>query len=156
MVTQFTPKGNVKTINGSITQAINGGLRLILLPLSVGNTKFNVGNSLTSKLTTRYPGALAKVKMLNSNAWEFKVGTVSTIPVGVDTWIMTLACLDANEKQNKDHLTKSLKELLKVAKLEKDSSVHISSLAVSNCPDLIELVNEYIVKEGISVNYYQD
>lgn len=156
MITQFTKKGTVKTIKGSITQAVNGGLRLLLLPLSVSNVKHNTTNELTTKLNTRYPSVLPKVKALSNNAWEFKTGSVSTIPVGTDSWVISLCCLNDALQEDKVSLEKSLKELTKLAKLEQDATVHISSFAVAVCPSLVELANEHLIQNGISVNYYQE
>src|SRR5579859_3430587 len=149
----FQQPGKVKMVNGSILMPHNAGLRFIL---SINNMKGSVeGNPLFSVFDKKWLQVKVDSKGFYTNkTGSYKLGTIlGTTATQSDTWVIHCLVQDENLQVNLPSLEKCLKDMCKMAKYEK-ASIHISSILTQMIPELSELVNEHLVKNGVGVSYY--
>jgi hypothetical protein len=151
---RFQVQGRTKVINGSILNPHNAGLRFVL---SVNNL---AGKTSGHVLYPVFDKKWVKVKE-EARGWyanktgAYKLGAVNTTAVQSDVWV--IHCLAQNEKLEINYaaMETCLKEVCKMAKSEK-ASVHVSSLLVGLLPELTALLDETLIKNGVSVFYYNE
>ena len=149
----FQQQGKIKLIKGSILAPHNAGLRFVL---SVNNMAGKPENPL-------FPIFDKKWKQVRefSRGWfatktgAYKLGAVTTTAVQSDTWVINMLCQDENVKIDLKALGTCLKQVVTMAKYEK-ATVHVSSLLVNAIPEITELLNTHLVKNGISVYLYEE
>ena len=152
---KFQSAGRVKTIKGSILAPEYAGLRFVL---SVNNLAGkNEGNPMLPIFDKKWPKVKAESRALYATkTGAYKLGKiVGTTATQSDIWVLHLLVQDETLKINLGAVESCLKEVCKMAKYEK-ATIHISNLLVDLIPELPNLVNDLIVKEGISVNYYDE
>jgi len=153
-VNPFKPLGKVKTIKGSILTPHDAGLRFVL---SINNLEGKPeGNPMLPIFDKKWP----KVKA-ESRGWfvnktgAYKLGAVNTTAVQSDTWVVHMLAQDKDLNVDEKALQTCLKEVCKQAKFE-HASVHVSTTLTDFIPELVNLLNEELVKEGISVSFYEE
>ena len=149
----FQQQGKVKLVKGSILTPQNAGLRFILNFTSMaGKTDGEVYDLFDKKW--------AKAKS-DAKAWyanktgEYKLGAINSTAVQSDTWVMHMLCIDKDGSVDATGLQECLKKVAASAKYE-HASVHVSTLFVEQFPQLKDLIDEELLKKGISVSYYEE
>jgi hypothetical protein len=151
---KFQVPGNIKLIKGSILAPHNAGLRLVL---SVNNLAGKPDNH------PLYPLFEKKWKKIREEArgWyatktgAYKLGAINTTATQSDTWAIHMLCQDENLQTNSAALETCLKEVCKMAKYER-ATVHVSTLLTDYLPELMEFVDKHLVRNGVSVCYYEE
>lgn len=151
---RFQNPGRTKIIKGSILCPENAGLRFVL---SINNLAGKPDNN------PLYPVFEKKWKRVREDArgWytartgAYKLGSVNTTAVQSDTWVIHLLAQDDNQKTDEAALEKCLKEVCKMAKYER-ATVHVSALLTDAVPEMMSALNEQLVKQGVSVYFYQE
>jgi len=149
----FQAQGSVKVIKGSILSPHNAGLRFIL----------SLNNMAGKPESPLYPLFEKKWKRVREEArgWytnktgAYKLGAVNTTSTQSDTWVIHMLVQDENLQTNSNAVETCLKEVCKMAKYEK-ATVHISTLLTDYIPELMDFVNKHLVKNGVSVCYYDE
>jgi hypothetical protein len=151
---KFQQAGRVKVIKGSILNPENAGLRFVL---SVNNTAGKPDNH------PLYPLFEKKWKKVKEDAkgWyatktgAYKLGATNVTAVQSDTWVIHMLCQDDNLQTDLKALDSCLKKVTDSAKYEK-ASVHVSNLLIKSIPELSEMLTNHLVKNGVSVSYYEE
>jgi hypothetical protein len=152
-VNRFQPQGKVKTIKGTILAPENAGLRFVL---SVNNMAGKPENPLFPIFDKRW----RQVRQ-DSRGWfanktgAYKLGAVNTTAVQSDTWVIHMLCQDENLKVDEAGLNLCLKKVMEMAKYEK-ATVHVSTVLTELIPNLPDLLNEHLIKNGVSVYFYDE
>jgi len=155
---KFQVSGRVKVVQSSILFPQDGGLRFILnVANTAGKTEgpmYSVFNKKWAQVKTEVRGWYAQ-KTGQYSLDEKKPAALLEVPTQSDTWVVSMLVQD--DKLNTDHkaLEKCLKEVCKRAKTEK-ASVAVSTLLTEAIPELPELLNKYLVDQGVSVAFYQE
>jgi len=152
-VNRFQPQGRVKLIKGSILAPENAGLRFVL----------SVTNMVGKPESPLYPLFEKKWKKVKEEArgWyatktgAYKLGAVNTTAVQSDTWVIHMLCQDDELKTDVKALETCLEAVCKSAKYEK-ATVHVSTLLTDAIPELQDLLTEHLVKQGVSVSFYEE
>lgn len=161
-VNKFQPSGKVKQVKGSILMPENAGLRFIL---SINNTE---GRPDENPLLPIFDKKWKKVRE-ESRGWfatktgDYKVGAINTTAVQSDVWVIHMLCKKLSDKNNVKSpvvldvlgLTECLKKVASTAKYEK-ATVHVSTILTDHIPELYDLLVENLVKNGVSVYFYQE
>jgi hypothetical protein len=153
-VNKFQPMGRTKQIKGSILTPENAGLRFIL---SVNNTQ---GKPEGNPLLPLFDKKWKKVRE-ESRGWfatktgAYKVGAINTTAVQSDTWVIHMLCQGDDLQVDLKGLEACLVKVAASAKYEK-ASVHVSNLLTTNIPQLTKLLNEHVLKTGVSVYFYEE
>jgi hypothetical protein len=150
----FQQPGRTKTIKGTILAPENAGLRFVL---SITNLAGKPDNN------PLYPLFEKKWRKVREEArgWyatktgAYKLGCINTTAVQSDTWVIHLLAQDENQKTDVDALTKCLEEVRKMAKYEQ-ATVHVSELLTDAVPEISSLLNDELVKWGVSVYSYTE
>ena len=153
-VSKFQNVGRVKVVKGSILAPETAGLRYVL---SVANLAGKPDNH------PLYPLFEKKWKKVKEDAkgWyatktgAYKLGAINVTAVQSDTWVIHMLCQDDKMQTDLKALDECLKQVCSSAKYEK-ASVHVSSLLTAAIPQLTELVNNHLVKQGVNVSYYEE
>lgn len=154
VVNKFQPQGRTKQIKGSILMPENAGLRFIL---SVNNTQ---GKSEGNPLLPLFDKKWKKVRE-ESRGWfatktgAYKLGAINTTAVQSDVWVIHMLCQGDDLQVDLKGLEACLDKVAASAKYEK-ASVHVSTILTENIPELTDLLVERLVKEGVSVYFYQE
>lgn len=152
-VNRFQRVGKVKTIKGSILSPHNAGLRLVL---SVTNLSGKADNPMVTLLDKKWRQVKQDVKGWYANkTGAYKLGAVNTSAVQSDTWVVHMLCQNENQEVNLPALEACLKEVAKVA-LYEQATVHFSSVLATMIPEVVDLLNEVVVKNGVSVYLYDE
>jgi hypothetical protein len=151
---QFQAAGRVKTIQGSILSPHNAGLRFIL---NIANTAGKMESPLYPVFDKKWPKVKAEVRgSFVTKTGAYKLGTIAcNTATQSDVWVLSLLAQDDDLKTDVVALEKSLVEVCKLAKFEK-ASVHVSTILTDHVPQLTELINKCLVKQGVSVNFYDE
>lgn len=150
---KFQPAGRVKVIQGSILAPENAGLRFVL---NVNNMAGKAEGPMYPLFDKKWPRVKQEAKgWYNTRTGAYKLGAVSTVAVQSDTWIIGLLCQDEELLTNEQALTACLKEVTKLAKLER-ATVHVSNVLTQAVPELIELLTKELVEQGVSVCFYEE
>ena len=153
-VSKFQYAGKVKVVKGSILAPETAGLRFVL---SVNNLAGKPDNH------PLYPIFDKKWKKVKEDAkgWyanktgAYKLGAIHTTAVQSDTWVIHMLCQDEKVQTDLKSLEECLKQVCASAKYEK-ASVHVSVLLTNAIPELTNLLNTCLVKNGVSVSYYEE
>lgn len=149
----FQPQGRVKVIQGSIVSPQNAGLRFVL---NVANTVGKAEGPMYSLFEKKWPTVKREVRgWYTTRDGKYKLGAVHTLAVQSDTWVVSLLCQDDELSTQDDALRTCLKEVCKSAKYER-ATVHVSTKLTEAVPSLQELLNEELVTQGVSVNFYEE
>lgn len=154
VVNKFQPMGKTKQINGSILMPENAGLRFIL---SINNTQ---GKPEGNPLLPTFDKKWKKVRE-ESRGWyatktgAYKIGAINTTAVQSDTWVIHMLCQGDDLQVDLEGLKSCLVKVASSAKYEK-ASVHVSTVLTNNIPELADLLVEHLLKEGVSVYFYQE
>ena len=153
-VSKFQPAGKVKVVKGSILSPENAGLRFVLsftntLGKTDGNPLYPVFDKKWKKVKEEAKGWFA------TKTGAYKLGATNTTAVQSDTWVIHMLCQDDTLKVDATALTECLKKVAASAKYEK-ASVHVSSLLLNLVPEMSQLLNDHLVKAGVSVLYYEE
>ena len=151
-MSMFKTKGRCKTINGSVLNPENSGLRFVLLPNSIdGKTDDNV---LLPVLDKRWSQIKSEMKSWYANkTGEYKYGAIKTQSVLSDTWITHMLCQEGT-KVDLVGLEACLVKVSKLALYER-ASVHIAKELVDAIPELKVLAMKLFVDEGVSTYFYE-
>ena len=151
---KFQLAGKVKVIKGSILAPHHAGLRFVL---SVNNLS---GKSENHPLYALFDKKWKKVKE-DAKGWyatktgAYKLGAINTTAVQSDTWVIHMLCQDEQLNTDVSALEQCLKQVSASAKYEK-ASVHVSSLLTAAIPELSNLLDTHLVKNGVTVSYYEE
>lgn len=154
VVNKFQTAGRTKQIKGSILFPENAGLRFIL---SVNNTQ---GKAEGNPLLPIFDKKWKKVRE-ESRGWfatktgAYKVGAINTTAVQSDTWVIHMLCQGDDLQVDVKGLEACLVKVAASAKYEK-ATVHVSTVLTDNIPELADLLTEHLLKEGVSVYFYQE
>lgn len=149
----FQQQGQTKLIKGTILAPHNAGLRFVL---SVNNMAGKPENPLFPIFDKKW-----KQVRQESRGWfatktgAYKLGALMTTAVQSDTWVLHMLCQDENVKTDLKALETCLKQVVTMAKYEK-ATVHVSSLLVDAIPEITALLDTYLIKNGISVYFYEE
>lgn len=152
-MSMFQRPGQVKTIQGSILSPHNAGLRFIL---SVNNMAGKPENPMFPIFDKKW-----KQVRQESRGWfatktgAYKLGAINTTAVQSDTWVIHLLCQDENVKTDLKALEACLKKVADLAKYEK-ATLHVSLVLVDAIPEITKMLETQLVKEGISVYFYEE
>lgn len=149
----FQPQGRVKVIQGSIVAPQNAGLRFVL---NVANTAGKAEGPMYALFEKKWPTVKREVRgWYTTRDGKYKLGAVHTLAVQSDTWVVSMLCQDDDLQNNDDAMRACLKDVCKSAKYEK-ATVHVSTKLTEALPALQELINEELVIQGVSVNFYEE
>ena len=154
VVNKFQTPGRTKQIKGSILTPENAGLRFIL---SVNNTQ---GKPEGNPLLPTFDKKWKKVRE-ESRGWfatktgAYKLGAINTTAVQSDTWVIHMLCQGDDLQVDPKGLEACLVKVAASAKYEK-ATVHVSTLLTDNIPELAGLLTEHLLKDGVSVYFYQE
>lgn len=149
----FQPKGKTKLIKGTILAPENAGLRFVL---SVNNLAGKADSPLYSIFDKKWRQVKQDCKGWFANkTGAYKLGAVNTTAVQSDTWVIHMLCQDADSKTDLKSLEACLKKVVDMAKYEK-ATVHVSSVLVEYIPEITELLDTHLIKNGISVYFYEE
>ena len=152
-VKKFQQPGRVKVVQGSIVAPQNAGLRFVL---NVANTVGTAEGPMYPLFEKKWPTVKREVRgWFTTRDGKYKLGAVHTLAVQSDTWVISLLCQDDEMNTDPGALRTCLKEVCKSAKYER-ATVHVSTKLTDALPALQELLNEELVSEGVSVNYYEE
>jgi hypothetical protein len=149
----FQQQGQTKLIKGTILAPHNAGLRFVL---SVNNMAGKPENPLFPIFDKKW-----KQVRQESRGWfatktgAYKLGALMTTAVQSDTWVLHMLCQDENVKTDLKALETCLKQVVTMAKYEK-ATVHVSSLLVNAIPEITALLDTHLIKNGISVYFYEE
>lgn len=149
----FQQQGRTKFLKGSILTPETAGLCFVL----------NVANKAGKLESPLYPLFDKKWKRIkeDTKGWfttqpgTYKLGTIHDIAVQSDVWVITLLCQDENLKTDKEALNNCLKKLCTLAKYE-HATIHVSDLLLNLIPELKESLTNQLLKNGVSVYYYEE
>lgn len=154
VVNKFQASGRTKQIKGSILMPENAGLRFIL---SLNNT---AGKPEGNPLLPLFDKKWKKVRE-ESRGWyatktgAYKIGAINTTAVQSDVWVIHMLCQGEDLQVDLEGLTACLKKVATSAKYEK-ATVHVSTVLTDNIPELSDLLVEHLLKDGVSVYFYQE
>ena len=149
----FKQQGQTKLIKGTILAPHNAGLRFVL---SVNNMAGKPENPLFPIFDKKW-----KQVRQESRGWfatktgSYKLGALRTTAVQSDTWVLHMLCQDENVKTDLKALETCLKQVVTMAKYEQ-ATVHVSSLLVDAIPEITVLLDTHLIKNGISVYFYEE
>jgi hypothetical protein len=152
MQNKFNPKGRLKELTGSVLMPENSGLRLVFCPCSKSG---NINLNLQKAVIKKWGSAKTDYKSWFATRINFEYGHLITTAIASDTWIVSTLIYDQNDKLESSALESSIKKLSSLAKYEK-GSVHFHKQLFDESPALIELVNKYLIDNGINVYIYQN
>lgn len=150
---RFQLQGKTKVVKGSILTPENAGLRFIL---SINNMAGKPDNPLLPIFDKKWK----KVKE-ESRGWyanktgAYKLGAVNTTAVQSDTWVIHMLCQDVDSKTDVKSLETCLTQVCKMAKYE-HATVHVSTVLTQAIPEMLDLLTDKLVKQGVSVSYYEE
>lgn len=153
-VSRFQQPGKVKTVNGSILNPENAGLRFVL---SLNNLS---GKTDENPLYKIFDKKWKKVKE-EAKGWyatktgAYKLGALNVTAVQSDTWVIHMLCQDESLNTDSKALDQCLKEVCAKAKYEK-ASVHVSSVLLESVPELKDLLMKNIVSAGVNLLVYSE
>jgi hypothetical protein len=151
---RFQQPGRVKTINGTILQPQNAGLRFVL---NIANTAGKVDGPLYKILDKKWPKIKQEVRgSFATKTGSYKLGSIANnLAIQSDVWAISILCQDDKQVTDLEAVKKCLKEVCKLATDEK-ASVHISTVLTDEIPELEGLVTQELVTNGIAVLYYKE
>lgn len=151
---KFQALAKTKTIQGSILNPHNAGLRFVL---SVNNLAGKPeGNPLLPLFDKKWKKVREESRGWYSNkTGAYKLGSISTTATQSDTWIINMLCQDESLNVNIKGLEDCLKAVQKLAKYEK-ATIHISDILVKAVPELVKLVESTLLNNGVSVYFYEE
>jgi len=150
----FQQPGRVKTIKGSILAPENAGLRFIL---SVNNLAGkNEGNPMFPIFDKKWPKVKAEARgWFATKTGAYKLGAVNTTAVQSDTWAIHMLCQKEDLSVDEAGLTKCLEEVRKMALYER-ATVHVSTILTGSIPELTDLLQQELIRWGVSVSFYEE
>ena len=149
---KFVPKGKSKIVTGSILTPEYAGLRLII---NFVNLSGKADSAMTELLDKKWKKIKEEVKGWHATRVNFKLGQVNTIAVQSDVWVINCLCQDENLKIDSKAIEGCIKKISEMALNEK-ASVHVSNILVNEYPDIVKLLTEKLLDNGINVSYYQE
>lgn len=152
-VNRFQPLGKTKLVKGSILTPENAGLRFVL---SVNNTAGKSENPLFPLFDKKWKQVKSESKgWYNTRTGAYKLGAVRELAVQSDVWVINMLCQNDNIVTDVKALEDCLKKVCAMAKYER-ATIHVSTLLTDAIPELQGLLGEQLVKNGVSVYYYQE
>ena len=149
---KFVMQGRWKEINGSITNPENSGLRLVVNLCSESGKWESPVETLLSK---RWAPTKTDYRSWYVNRQGFKLGSLNTTLVASDIWVVNLLCKDKDNKVDDKALSECVKKLSVLARSDK-GSVHFSSTALQEVPELQDMLKKTFIEEGFSVYSYTE
>jgi hypothetical protein len=151
----FQQPGRVKVIKGSILNPENAGLRFILSINNLGGRPD--GNPLLPIFDKKWPKVKAESRSLYATkTGSYKLGkVVGTTATQSDTWVIHCLVQDDQLNIDLDAVSSCLKEVCKMAKYER-ATLHVSRVLTDLIPELSALLEDLVIKEGVSVNFYDE
>lgn len=149
---KFMPQGKIKEVNGSFTNPINAGLRLIVQLCGLDG-KYD--KPLDKTIAKIWKGAESDYKRWFALQQKFSLGEMKEVAVSSDIWITHLLVRDKEGKLSEEALDKTMKKLGSFAKFER-GSIHLDQEVLKEAPTLKELMEKYVLSEGINVYVYSD
>lgn len=150
---KFAPLGKVKNVNATILAPEQAGLRIILNLVGMDG-KFD--EKIDKLLTARWARVRLDVKEWYATRHNFKLGALNTnSAVASDVWIVSALVRDDKNVVNAVAVEAAMKKLSELCKYEK-ASLHVSEYTVEQYPAVKDLLNKYIVQEGINLYYYTE
>jgi hypothetical protein len=152
-MSRFQQPGKTKTIRGTILAPENAGLRFVL---SVNNLAGKPDNPLFPIFDKKW-----KQVRQDSRGWfatktgAYKLGAINTTAVQSDTWVIHMLCQTDNVETDTKALEACLKKVADMAKYEK-ATVHVSTILADAIPEITPLLEELLIKTGISVYFYEE
>lgn len=149
---KFMVHGKTKLINGTILTPELAGLRLIMTAASeTGKPE----DELYTLLDKKWKTAKTEFKGWYQHHVNFKLGNVHTTAVQSDTWIVHCLFLNKDGDVDEKALASCMKKMCETAKSER-GSVHVSTLLTGSIPNLVDLLQEYLVEKGVNVYFYEE
>lgn len=150
---RFQQPGRVKVVQGSIVSPHNAGLRFVL---NLANTLGKAEGPMYPLFEKKWPTVKREVRgWFTTRDGKYKLGAVHNLTVQSDTWVVSLLCQDDDQVTNDDSLRTCLKEVCRSAKYER-ATVHVSTKLTDAVSSLQGLLDEELVKQGVSVSYYDE
>lgn len=150
---KFQQAGKVKIVKGSILNPENGGLRFIL---NVTNLAGKTNDPIYTVFNKKWPKVKSEVRgWYATKTGAFKVGTVNTLSVQSDIWVVSALCQKEDLTTDIVGLEKCLTEICKMAKYEK-ASVAVSTILTSSIPELTDFIEKHLVNQGVAVSFYEE
>lgn len=143
----------MKQVNATILAPENAGLRIIL-DLVGQDGKFDA--PLDKLLAVRWPASKSTFKEWYATQHNFKLGLLNTsTAVASDTWICFALVKDKEGKVDQKALETAVKKTGDFCRSEK-ASLHVSTLLVSDVPELKQLLVSHLVEQGTNVYFYNE
>ena len=150
---KFQPPGKFKVIKGTVLTPETTGLSLVLNVVNMGGKTDDAIYKLFEKKWPRVKSE-TRNQWINKNGF-YKLGTVDTVLVQSDAWVINMRCQDENSQTDLNAVENCLKKVYDMAKSEK-ASVHISSALMSSVPELADLAKKALTDNGIYVYFYEE
>lgn len=154
---KFVKPGRVQTVKGSILTPHYAGLRFVL---NVANMAGKVDDPIYKVFNKKWP----KIKQDVRGWWAtktgigtgaYKIGSIRDLAVQSDCWCISMLCRNENLELDLAGLQKCLKEVCKMARYEK-ATCHISTILTNEIPELVDLLKQELVDQGVSVSFYEE
>ena len=150
---KFQTQGKFKTIKGTILAPENSGLRFVL---SINNMLGKPNGEWYNVFDKKWKRVREDTKgWYNTRTGAYKLGAVNTTAVQSDTWVIHMLCQDDKFVTNVTSLKECLKKVCDMAKYEK-ATIHVSNLLSQSVPEITELLSNQLVKNGVSVYFYEE
>jgi hypothetical protein len=149
---KFVQSGRVKTVQSSVLNPVNSGLKLIV-NLCSQTGKFE--QELDKALTKKWARVREDYKTTYATQTNCKLGSLVDSSVSSDTWVMNMIVRNKEDVLDEAGLTLAVKNLAKLAKYEK-ASVHVSAKLFTEVPKFKELIDTLVVAEGIHLYVYDE
>lgn len=151
-VNKFQKPGRVKKVAASVLAPENAGLRII--PTFCGQDgKFE--SPLNKLLGKKWLRAREGYKEWFATQQNFKLGNMTTSAVASDIWVANLLVENKEGKVDDGAVKNSLKKLCDLSKYE-NATVHVSTMLTEAYPQLVKMLDEQLVVNGVSVFYYEE
>lgn len=150
---KFQPPGKFKVIKGTVLTPETTGLSLVL---NVVNMAGKTEDSIYKLFEKKWPRVKSETRnqWINKNGF-FKLGTIDTVLVQSDAWVINMRCQDENSRTDLKAVESCLKKVYDMAKAER-ASVHISSALILSVPELTDLARKTLTNNGIYVYFYDE
>lgn len=149
---KFMTPGKIKQVNATILAPENAGLRLIL---NACGQQGKFDSSLDNVLTKKWAKVKQDYKEWYATQHNFKLGWLNQTAVASDTWVVNMLVKDKDGNVNEAALNLAMKKLVELAKYE-HASLHVSSLLLTELPDLLPLLTSQLAGNGVNVYCYNE
>lgn len=149
---KFTPQGRTKLVQASILQPELSGLHLVVIPCSETGKP---DTALHKILDRKWATVSRDLKGWFAHHLDFKLGSINTVAVQSDVWIVHMLCFDKQGQLNEAGLASCMKKLSTLATMEK-ASVHMSVLTLDAIPTMQDLVKPWLLDRGVHTYFYQE